>query len=207
MLASEQTQLGRCLDPHPLLLRSLAIAALLLGVAYMTWRIGWSGQGTSPLAFGMLLVTEISGMWAPGTLTWFSWSNPAALRPPATPGRKIDIYVCTYDEPYEVVAATLAGCRALFYPDTTHMLDDGRRPAMMAGAEPPVPRSLPRPDNSHAKAGNINATLPRTDGELVLMLDADHVPMPDALDAMVGYFDDERGGAAPSPHDFFNHDS
>ena len=66
---------------------------------------------------------------------------------------------------------------------------------------------LTRPDNSHAKAGNINAALPRTDGELVLMLDADHVPMPDALDAMVGYFDDERVALVQSPHDFFNHDS
>ncbi len=39
------------------------------------------------------------------------------------------------------------------------------------------------------------------------MLDADHVPMPDALDAMVGYFDDERMALVQSPHDFFNHDS
>jgi cellulose synthase (UDP-forming) len=39
------------------------------------------------------------------------------------------------------------------------------------------------------------------------MLDADHVPMPDALDAMVGYFDDESVGLVQSPHDFFNHDS
>ena len=74
--------------------------------------------------------------------------------------------------------------------------------AQVAGAE-----YLTRPDNSHAKAGNINAALPRTGGELVLMLDADHVPMPDALDAMVGYFDDERVALVQSPHDFFNHDS
>jgi len=31
------------------------------------------------------------------------------------------------------------------------------------------------------------------------MLDADHVPMPDALDAMVGYFDDERVALVQSP--------
>ncbi len=66
---------------------------------------------------------------------------------------------------------------------------------------------LTRPDNSHAKAGNINAALPRTEGDLVLMLDADHVPMPDALDALVGYFDDERMAVVQTPHDFFNHDS
>jgi glycosyl transferase family 2/PilZ domain-containing protein len=203
----EQTRLGRFFDQRPLLLRSLAVAALLWGVAYLTWRIGWSGQGADPIAFGMLLATEIYGLWALGTLTWFSWSRPAAVRPPTTPGRKVDVYVCTYDEPAEVVAATLAGCRALSYPHTTYLLDDGRRPEMEELAELAGARYLTRPDNSHAKAGNLNAALPRTDGELVLMLDADHVPMPDALDAMVGYFDDERMGLVQSPHDFFNHDS
>jgi cellulose synthase (UDP-forming) len=66
---------------------------------------------------------------------------------------------------------------------------------------------MTRPDNAHAKAGNINHALPRTEGELVLMLDADHVPMPDALDAMVGYFEDPEVALVQSPHDFSNQDS
>lgn len=208
MASSEQTPLGRFFDRHPALLRLLAIAALVWGVGYLVWRIGWSGQGANPVAFGMLLLTEIYGLWALGTLAWFSWSRSVrGVRPPATPGRKVDVYVCTYDEPYEVVAATLAGCRALTYPHTTYLLDDGRRPEMEELAGLAGARYLTRPDNSHAKAGNINAALSRTGGELVLMLDADHVPMPDALDAMVGYFDDERVALVQSPHDFFNHDS
>jgi cellulose synthase (UDP-forming) len=205
--ASEQTRLGQFFDRHPLLLRSLAIGALLWGVGYLTWRIGWSGEGASPVAFGMLLVTEVYGLWALGTLAWFSWSSPPAARPAATPGRSVDVYVCTYNEPIEVVSATLAGCRALTYPHTTYLLDDGKRAEMKELAELAGARYLTRPDNSHAKAGNINAALSRTGGELVLMLDADHVPMPDALDAMVGYFDDERMALVQSPHDFFNHDS
>jgi cellulose synthase (UDP-forming) len=204
---SEQTRLGGFVDRHPRLLRAFAVVALIWGVGYLTWRVGWSGQGASPVVFAMLLVTELYGLWALGMLAWFSWSQSAAVRPPPTPGRKIDVYVCTYDEPVEVVLATLAGCRALTYPHTTWLLDDGRRPEMRELAELAGARYLTRPDNSHAKAGNINAALPRTEGELVLMLDADHVPMPDALDAMVGYFDDERMGLVQSPHDFFNHDS
>jgi Glycosyltransferase like family 2/PilZ domain len=207
MQSSEQTPIGRFFDRHLLLLRALAVAALAWGVGYLTWRIGWSGEGASPLAFAMLLVSEIYGLWALGTLAWFSWSRPPAVRPPATPGRSVDVYVCTYDEPIEVVSATLAGCRALTYPHTTYLLDDGRRPEMRELAELAGARYLTRPDNSHAKAGNINAALPRTEGELVLMLDADHVPMPDTLDATVGYFDDERMALVQTPHDFFNHDS
>jgi cellulose synthase (UDP-forming) len=207
MPGSEQTRIGRFFDRHPVPLRLFAACALLWGVGYLIWRFGWSGEGANPVLYAMLLVTEIYGLWALGALAWYSWSRPPAVRPPATPGRKVDVYVCTYDEPFEVVAATLAGCRALTYPHTTYLLDDGRRPEMeelarVAGAE-----YLTRPDNSHAKAGNINAALPRTGGELVLMLDADHVPMPDALDAMVGYFDDEKVALVQSPHDFFNHDS
>jgi cellulose synthase (UDP-forming) len=39
------------------------------------------------------------------------------------------------------------------------------------------------------------------------MLDADHVPTPDSLDALVGYFDDPELALVQTPHDFFNQDS
>lgn len=203
----EQTRSGRFFDRHPRLLRTVALAALVWGLGYLTWRIGWSGEGANPFAFALLLVTEVYGLWALAVLTWFSWSRPPSPRPEATPGRKVDVYVCTYDEPGEVIMATLAGCRALTYPHTTYLLDDGRREEMRELAELAGAEYLTRPDNSHAKAGNINAALPRTEGDLVLVLDADHVPMPDALDAVVGYFDDERMAIVQTPHDFFNHDS
>jgi cellulose synthase (UDP-forming) len=205
--AGEQTRIGRFFDRHPLVLRALALIALAWGAGYLTWRVGWSGEGANPVAFAMLLATEIYGLYALAILAWFSWSRPAAQRPAATPGRKVDVYVCTYDEPAEVVMATLAGCRALTYPHTTYLLDDGRREEMRELAELAGAEYLTRADNSHAKAGNLNAALPRTDGDLVFVLDADHVPMPDALDALVGYFDDERMAIVQTPHDFFNHDS
>jgi cellulose synthase (UDP-forming) len=205
--SGEQTRIGRFFDLHPRLLRGLALIALLWGAGYLTWRIGWSGEGASPVLFVMLLVTEFYGLYALAVLTWFSWSRPAAARPAAPPGRKVDVYVCTYDEPTEVVMATLAGCRSLTYPHTTWLLDDGRRPEMEELAKLAGARYLTRPDNSHAKAGNLNAALPRTEGDLVLVLDADHVPMPDTLEALVGYFEDERMAVVQTPHDFFNHDS
>lgn len=207
MEARGQTRLGRFFDRHPVPLRALALVALAWGLGYLVWRVGWSAQGADPVLFALLLATEVYGLWALAVLTWFSWSRPAPRRPAPTPGRKVDVYVCTYDEPVEVVMATLAGCRALTYPHTTYLLDDGRRPEMEEAARLAGARYLTRADNSHAKAGNLNAALPRTEGELVLILDADHVPMPDALDALVGYFDDPRMAVVQTPHDFFNHDS
>jgi cellulose synthase (UDP-forming) len=205
--SGEQTRTGRFFDRHPRLLRTLALVALVWGLGYLTWRVGWSGEGASPVLFAMLLATELYGIYSLAVLAWFSWSRQAAVRPATTAGRSVDVYVCTYDEPAEVVMATLAGCRALTYPHTTYLLDDGRRPEMEELARLAGARYLTRDDNSHAKAGNLNAALPRTEGDLVLMLDADHVPMPDALDALVGYFDDERMALVQTPHDFFNHDS
>jgi cellulose synthase (UDP-forming) len=205
--ADARPRYGRFFERHQRLSCALALAALSWGAAYLTWRIGWTGAGASPVTFTMLLVTELYGIWALGTLAWFSWKRGPVTRPPIVSRPSVDVYVCTYDEPDEVVLATLAGCRALRYPHTTYLLDDGRRENMRALAELTGARYLTRPDNSHAKAGNINAALPRTEGDLVFMLDADHVPMPDALDALVGYFEDERLGLVQSPHDFSNQDS
>ncbi|HEX7291588.1 MAG TPA: glycosyltransferase [Conexibacter sp.] len=198
---------GRFFERHQRLAAAFALAAMAWGAVYLTWRIGWTGDGASPVTFTMLLVTEIYGFWALGTLTWFSWRHPQVTRPPISGRPTVDVYVCTYDEPEEVVLATLAGCRALRYPHTTYLLDDGRREHMRALAELTGAVYMTRPDNAHAKAGNINAALPRTAGELVFMLDADHVPMPDALDALVGYFEDPAVGLVQSPHDFSNQDS
>jgi cellulose synthase (UDP-forming) len=41
----------------------------------------------------------------------------------------------------------------------------------------------------------------------VFVLDADHVPLPDALDAVVGYFDEDDVALVQTPHDFYNQDS
>ncbi|NLT06456.1 MAG: hypothetical protein GXY03_09100, partial [Solirubrobacterales bacterium] len=54
-----QTRIGAWFDRHPLVLRALALVALAWGAVYLTWRIGWSGQGANPVLFAALLVTEI----------------------------------------------------------------------------------------------------------------------------------------------------
>jgi cellulose synthase (UDP-forming) len=203
----QRTRLGRWWSEHPPLLRALALIALAWYAAYLVWRVGWSLEGTSPLLGWSLLAAECFGWWSMLTMAVFTWRIPAPMRPLPSPGRAVDVYVCTYDEPVEVVEATLTGCRALRYPHTTWLLDDGRRPEMVELAARLDARYLARADNTHAKAGNLNHALELTDGELVFVLDADHVPLPDALDALVGYFDDPSLAVVQSPHDFYNQDS
>lgn len=202
-----QTRWGAWWEAHPQLLHGIALLALTWTTVYLVWRVGWSWQGASRWLWAPLLVAEAYGLWNLSMLTWFSWRLPRCERPPATPGHSVDVYICTYDENAAVLRATLAGCAALTYPHTTYLLDDGRRPEMEALAHEWGAEYRTRPDNSHAKAGNINYALPRTGGDLVFALDADHVPLPDALDAVVGYFDDPEVALVQTPHDFYNHDS
>lgn len=192
---------------HPNLVRTIAVLALAWGTAYLMWRIGWTRQGQSAFMYWPLLIAEAFGWLSLGLYAFLAWRVPRSHRPPVTTPRSIDVFVPTYDEPVEVVHATLTGCNALTQPHATYLLDDGRRPEMRRLAEHMDVGYLTRPDNEHAKAGNINAALPRTDGELIAMLDADHVPLPDFLDATVGYFDDADIALVQTPHDFYNRDS
>jgi hypothetical protein len=192
---------------HQALLRALAIVALCWSGAYLVWRVGWSWHKSNPVLWACLLIAELYGLWNLATLAWLTWDVTPRSRPRSSPGRSVDVYVCTYDEPTAVLEATLAGCELMTYPHTTWLLDDGARPEVAKLARAWGVRYMTRPDKSHAKAGNINHALPRTDGEFVLVLDADHVPLPDALDTLVGYFEDPKVALVQTPHDFSNHDS
>jgi glycosyl transferase family 2/PilZ domain-containing protein len=202
-----QTRWGRWWEARPLLLRTLALLALAWMAVYLVWRVGWSWHGASPWLWGLLLLAELYGLWNLAMLTWISWRIEPSRRPAPSPGHAVDVYVCTYNEPLAVLRATLAGCAALAYPHTTYVLDDGRRPEVEALARRWGASYLTREGNAHAKAGNINAALPRTSGDLVFALDADHAPLPEALDALAGYFDDPDVALVQTPHDFYNHDS
>ncbi len=185
----------------------VASVALVWGAVYLTWRVGWTGAGAQPVSYWFLVGAELFGWVSLALYVVTAWRVPTSTRPPITTERSVDVFVCTYDEPVEVVHATLAGCVALHRPHRTHLLDDGRRPEMHRLAERLGVDYLTRPDNAHAKAGNINAALPRSEGELIAILDADHVPMPDLLDATLGYFEDPEVGLVQTPHDFYNCDS
>jgi cellulose synthase (UDP-forming) len=202
-----QSRWGRWWEEHPALLRTVAVLALGWGTVYLVWRLLETGRAVSPEAFYVLWLVELYNFISLALLAFFGWRWSEAQRRPATPGYSVDVFVATYNEPREVVEATLAGCAALRYPHETYLLDDGRRLEMAALAGEWGAHWVTRPDNSHAKAGNINHALGCTSGELIFCLDADHVPLPDALDAIVGYFDDDKVALVQTPHDFYNHDS
>ncbi|MEN9204705.1 MAG: glycosyltransferase, partial [Thermostichales cyanobacterium DRC_bins_46] len=146
--------------------------------------------------------------------------KPAPL-PPEDQLPHVDIYIPTYNEDVEIVRKTALGAKHIDYPKkTVYILDDGRpgrrnpprqadklrRLNMWRMAEEIGVKMLTRKDNSHAKAGNINTALRKTSGDLILILDCDHIPTRDILKNVVGFFTDEKVALVQTPHWFYNPD-
>jgi cellulose synthase (UDP-forming) len=119
----------------------------------------------------------------------------------------VDVYIPTYNESIDVLEKTIVGALCLDYPNyQIWVLDDGRRPWLKAFCESKGVGYLTRPDNAHAKAGNINHALTKTDGAFVAIFDADFIPQRNFLMRTIGFFDDQRIGIVQVPHAFYNHD-
>ncbi|WP_026073022.1 glycosyltransferase [Nodosilinea nodulosa] len=119
----------------------------------------------------------------------------------------VAVLIPTYDEPEFILRRTIIGCQAMEYaPKTVYLLDDTRRPAIKALAEELGCEYLTRPDNRHAKAGNLNHAIPQTQGELLVLFDADFVPTKNFLTRTVGFFQDPQVALVQTPQSFYNPD-
>jgi Glycosyltransferases, probably involved in cell wall biogenesis len=87
-----------------------------------------------------------------------------------------------------------------------YLLDDTRRPHIKALAEELGCEYLTRPDNKHAKAGNLNNAISKTNGELIVCFDADFVPTKNFLTRTVGFFQDERVALVQTPQSYYSPD-
>jgi cellulose synthase (UDP-forming) len=87
------------------------------------------------------------------------------------------------------------------------ILDDGRRPEFARFAEQAGCGYMIRPDNKHAKAGNLNHAMTKTQGKLIAIFDCDHVPTRAFLQMTVGWFlRDAKLGMLQTPHHFYSPD-
>jgi cellulose synthase (UDP-forming) len=119
----------------------------------------------------------------------------------------VDVYIPTYSEPLDVLEKTITGALCLDYPNfTVWVLDDGRRPWLKAYCEEKGIGYITRPDNAHAKAGNINHALTKTSGDYVALFDADFVVQRNFLMRTLGFFADPNVGIVQVPHTFYNAD-
>ena len=122
----------------------------------------------------------------------------------------VDVLIPTYNEPLNVVRYTALGALNMDWPvDKLHvyLLDDGRRPEFEQFAREAGIGYRTRPDNKHAKAGNINAALPTISSPFIAVFDSDHVPTRSFLQMTLGWFlRDRKLAVMQTPHHFYSPD-
>ncbi len=204
----------------------------VISLRYLLWRTFDTLIYTGPLdLLGMLLIylaecysltIHFLGMFIS---MWPLANEPVPLPDDPATYPSVDILIPTYTEDPEIVKLTVAAATQIDYPRDKYrvwILDDGstdgrrsnpatstaaweryyelRRVARDLGA-----RYLTREANDHAKAGNINHALTKIAGDLVLLLDCDHVPTRDILKNTAGWFlKDEKLFLVQTPHFFIN---
>ncbi|MGN8026038.1 glycosyltransferase family 2 protein [Microbacterium sp. 22242] len=193
-------------------IRILALLSVLLGVDYVAWRwldsVNWSAWWIAV----PLVLAETCSLVDTFLFCLTMWRAKDRPRPTSAPQGTVDVFITTYDEPLELVMTTATAAQRIAYPHETWILDDGARPALRAAAESAGIGYVTRSEDwtgkpRHAKAGNLNNALFRTDGEFLLILDADQIPDPLILHRTLGYFaDDPEVALVQTPQYFTNVD-
>jgi cellulose synthase (UDP-forming) len=190
-------------------IRSIAIVALLVNVAYLAWRT------TSTVDLGVwwvslpLLILEFHAALGIALFAFSLWdvdALPASHPVRHAPGR-IAVLVPTYNESVDILTPTIAAAVAMKIEHETWVLDDGDRPEVARLAATLGARYLSRPTHDHAKAGNVNHALEKIEADFVAILDADHVASAEFLVRTLGYFDDPAVALVQTPQDFYNTES
>lgn len=191
--------------------RLAVVLTVILGLNYVVWRwtdsLNWDAWWIAV----PLVVAETYSLIDVMLFGMTVWQLKIRKGAPAPPhDATVDVLITTYNEDLDMVMTTALAAQRIRHPHSTWILDDGARPELRALAQEHglgyVTRSedwtanVPR----HAKAGNLNNALMVTDGEFLLILDADQIPEPDILEKTLGYFNNRRVALVQTPQYFSN---
>ena len=154
----------------------IVLANALITLIYLAWRIPTVPVRSVPeFLLGLLLLgAELLGivqfLIAQSLLAGDYRVRKRTLgdfpgKPPA-----VDVLICTYNEPVNLVETTVLAALNLDYPEgkcRVWLCDDGHREEMRRMAERNGAGYLSREGNAGAKAGNLNYALSQTEGEEV----------------------------------------
>ncbi len=203
----------------------LFIATLAVIFRYLFWRFTETlpvpGTGFAEATFAWFLIVVETFVWFDTAVLFLMLSRRRDNSNAATAGEKmlrlqppsdlpkVDIFIATYNEDLDVLEKTIAGATALDWPKdrfTVYVLDDGQREWLEKYCAQKGIEYFTRENNEHAKAGNINAAIARTQNEFFMVLDADFIPQQNFLYRAMGLFQDEKVGIVQIPHNFYNAD-
>jgi len=183
------------------------VGVLAMYLFYLGYRVLYT-LNPEALGFSLLfLYAEMHACLALGLYFFQIWNPVARVPPPAPRNLTVDILIPTYDEDLALLRKTAISCLSMAYPAKVFFLDDGNRVELSHLAQELGCSYLARENQIHAKAGNLNHALSLTDGEFVVVFDADYVPHPTFLERTLGYFQDPKVAFVQTPHNYYNVDS
>jgi cellulose synthase (UDP-forming) len=191
-------------------IRLLVVVTLGLGVNYVVWRWLHSVRWEYWWIAVPLVIAETYSLIDACLFGMTMWRVKERGEPPApAEDATVDVFITTYNEPVDLVMETARAALAIRHPHNTWILDDGAREEMREAAEGEGIGYITRSEDwrdrpRHAKAGNLNNALFRTEGEFLLILDADQIPDPAILDRTLGYFRDPGVALVQTPQWFSN---
>lgn len=201
---------------------ALIAVSLSLTWNYLIWRTTQTlpQYGSSDWFFGIgflgaELLTAIGG-----SITWIFLSRTSSRSAAVDANMPwlvrtkplVDVLICTYNEDKAILERTIIGALRMNYPNfRVWVLDDGRRDWLADLCSHKGCRYLRRPDNSHAKAGNINHAITHlrkldSPPDFIAVLDADFVPFANFVSRALCLFKDPSTGVVQTPQHFFNPD-
>lgn len=196
----------------------LILAFFSFYIIYLYWRAAYTipiGLGWLSLIFGMLLYSaEVVGFFESALfyLTLWDTNTPKTPKVDEEGYPDVDIFVATYNEPSELLYKTIIGCKNMDYPQKErvhiHICDDGNRSEILDLCKKLDVGYITRTENTHAKAGNLNNALSKTNSPYVVTFDADMIPMSDFLIKTMPFFiKDKNTGFVQVPQNFYNPDT
>lgn len=187
-----------------LTMRFLISLGLLSILVFAFWFFSENRQGYAPL-FWLLLV-----MWMFKIVRtlheWYHYYNISVpTRPELKTNYTVDILTTSCPgEPREMIIETLEAMQAITYPHTSYLCDEGDDPILKEKCKELGVIHVTRTDKSNAKAGNINNALKQATGEICIILDPDHVPIPEMIDRLLPYFENPEIGFVQSVQAYKN---
>jgi cellulose synthase (UDP-forming) len=210
MRKSEAKDLWRYREAAPVKKRKKIILAILIvaGVMCILNLANWWFREEHVASLPLFIVLSLIFWWGMFRMIvlWISYLGIKRPDPvPPKEGLKVAIFTTSSPgEPLSMFEKTLEACSRITYPHTTYLLDDTRDPRFREVAEKYGAVWLELVDIPGAKAGKINAALRETTEDFILVMDPDHIPFPNFLDEVLGYFNDKKVGFVQVCQAYYN---
>lgn len=158
-----------------------------------------------PFGIGVVLGGVINMVWSTQIRPFDRVGHEHRVLSTERSTASIDVFICTCGEDPAVVENTIVHATALRHGGAVvvHVLDDGADPDVERAARRWGARYVVRPRRGWMKkSGNLQHGYEHSDGEFILVLDADFAVRPDFLEHTLGYFEDPALGILQSPQFF-----